>query len=258
MYKIALGQMDIRLGDVSVNLAHARAWVAEAAQRGAQLIVFPELWATGYDLDHWQTHAAPLGAGLFAEIGALARAHRIAIAGSLLEARAGRAYNTLTLYDADGQLAAVYRKIHLFRLMEEDQWLAPGEEPVLADGAWGRAGLAICYDLRFPELFRRYALGGARLLALPAEWPARRRAHWQTLLRARAIENQSFVIACNRVGASKGEVFGGGSAIIDPWGETLIEGDDQPALLYAELDLALVDDVRKRLPVWADRRPELY
>ncbi|MCC7361895.1 MAG: carbon-nitrogen family hydrolase [Anaerolineales bacterium] len=255
---ISLGQIDVRLGAVEANFAQVAAWTAEAARRGSALVVFPELWSTGYDLERWREHAAPLGAGLFARLAALARDHHIALAGSVLEAREGRAYNALALFSAEGALAAVYRKTHLFRLMDEEQWLAPGEARALVEAAWGRTGLAICYDLRFPELFRRYALEGARLVLLPAEWPARRAAHWHTLLRARAIENQMFVAGVNRVGESKGEVFGGGSALIDPWGEAVVEAGSAPALLTTEIDLARVDEVRRRIPVFEDRRPDVY
>ena len=255
---ISLGQMDVRLGEVEANFAQVAAWTAEAARRGTALVVFPELWSTGYDLENWPTHASPLGAGLFARLAALAQEHHIALAGSVLEARDGRAYNALALFTADGALAATYRKTHLFRLMDEEKWLAPGAERVLADAPWGGTGLAICYDLRFPELFRRYALDGARLVLLPAEWPARRAAHWHTLLRARAIENQMFVAGVNRVGESKGEVFGGGSELIDPWGEAVVAAGSAPTLLTAEIDLAQVDEVRRRIPVFQDRRPDLY
>lgn len=255
---ISLGQINIQLGDPAANFAKVREWTAEAARRGSALVLFPELWSTGYDLENWPQYATPLGQGLFADLSALAREQHIALGGSILEARHDRAYNTFTLFGPDGELLAAYRKLHLFKLMDEHQWLAPGEAPTLAETPWGRAGLAICYDLRFPELFRRYALAGARLILLPAEWPARRLAHWRTLIRARAIENQLFVAACNRVGDSKGETFGGGSALIDPWGETLTEGDTAEALLTAELDLAKVDDIRARIPVFLDRRPEVY
>jgi len=258
LLNVSLGQMDVQLGDVEANFALVAAWTAEAARRGSALVVFPELWSTGYDLENWPRHASPPGEGLLARLAALARQHRIALAGSVLEARAGRAYNALALFAADGTLTATYRKTHLFRLMDEEKWLAPGERLELADAAWGPTGLAICYDLRFPELFRRYALAGARLVLLPAEWPARRAAHWHTLLRARAIENQMFVAGCNRVGESKGEVFGGGSALIDPWGEAVVAGGSTPALLTAEIDLAQADEVRRRIPVFADRRPDVY
>lgn len=256
--KLSLGQMDVRLGQPDENFEQVRTWTAEAARHGSALVVFPELWSTGYDLENWRRHARRLGEGLFSQLSDLAAEFQISIAGSVLEARNSKAYNTFVLYDRTGQPAAVYRKLHLFRLMEEEKWLAPGEAAVIVEAGWGRTGLAICYDLRFAELFRKYALAGARLIILPAEWPGRRAAHWKTLLRARAIENQMFVVGVNRVGESKGELFGGGSAVIDPWGEAAVEGGEGPALLHAEIDLDRVDEVRKKIPVFEDRRPDVY
>ncbi len=257
-FTLSLAQTPVDLGAPAANYERVHDWTVEAARRRSGLVVFPELWSTGYDLENWQRHASPPGEGMFAKLSALAREHRIAIGGSVLEARDGRAYNAFALYDATGALLATYRKVHLFRLMDEDQWLAPGDRLELVEADWGLTGLGICYDLRFPEMFRSYALRGAKLMLLPAEWPSRRAAHWHTLLRARAIENQMFVAACNRVGESKGEHFGGGSALIDPWGEAVIEGGSSEALLTAEIDLALVDEVRQRIPVFEDRRPDIY
>jgi predicted amidohydrolase len=255
---LSLGQMHIHLGQPEANFERVRAWTVEAARRGSGLVVFPELWSTGYDLENWPRYAAAPGEGLSARLSALAREQRIAIGGSVLEARDGKAYNTFTLFDAEGAPAGSYSKVHLFRLMDEEKWLAPGERLELVETEWGLTGLGICYDLRFPELFRHYALRGARLMLVPAEWPSRRAAHWSALLRARAIENQMFVVGCNRVGESKGEHFGGGSAVIDPWGETVLEAGSAETLLTAEIDLALVDAVRARIPVFEDRRPDVY
>jgi predicted amidohydrolase len=255
---LSLAQTNVTLGQPDANFERVHAWTAEAARRGSALVLFPELWSTGYDLENWQQHAAPPGAGMFARLSSLAREHHIAIGGSVLEARDGRAYNAFALFDANGSLLATYRKVHLFRLMDEEKWLAPGERLELVEAEWGLTGLGICYDLRFPELFRAYALRGARLVLLPAEWPSRRAAHWHTLLRARAIENQMFIAACNRVGESKGEHFGGGSALLDPWGEAVVEGGSLETLLTAEIDLAQVDTVRQRIPVFEDRRPDVY
>jgi predicted amidohydrolase len=142
--------------------------------------------------------------------------------------------------------------------MEEDQYLVPGDHLTQAETRWGSLGLAICYDLRFPEIFRAYAIAGARMVLLPSEWPHPRLEHWRTLIRARAIENQMFVIACNRVGVSKETTFCGHSAIIDPWGETVIEGGESPTLLTAEIDVDRVEEVQKKIPVLRDRRPEIY
>lgn len=260
---LSLAQMDCQLGDPAANFAVAAGLAAEAARRGSDLLLLPELWSTAYALDRAAELAAPLAngpedGGWFGRFAALAQEHSIWLAGSLLEARAGRFYNCLALYGPDGRLRAAYRKVHLFRLMQEEQYLAPGEAPVTVDLPWGRAGLSICYDLRFPELFRGYALAGARLMLVPAEWPHPRRAHWRTLLRARAIENQCFVAACNRVGTTGSNTFFGASAVIDPWGETLVEGGETDLLLTVTLDLGLVESARTRIPVFADRRADLY
>jgi predicted amidohydrolase len=261
---LTLVQMDCELGAPAANFARAEALVAEAARRGSQLVVLPELWSTAYDLENAPAHATPLAdkadaPGWFGQVAGWAARHKLWLTGSMLERQPdGRFANCMALYAPDGSLAGVYRKIHLFRLMEEEVYLAAGQSPTLLDLPWGKTGLAICYDLRFPELFRGYALHGARLLLIPAEWPNPRRDHWRTLIRARAIENQCFVAACNRVGSSKGTSFFGASAVIDPWGETLVEGGEGEMLLTATLDLTQVEGARRRIPVFADRRPELY
>jgi omega-amidase len=258
MIRIALAQMDVEWADPEANLATARQMVAQAATAGADLIVLPELWGSGYDLAHAADYTTPLDSGLFGEMVALAREHDLHVAGSLLEACEGRVYNTCVLAGPQGLLGH-YRKVHLFRLMDEDRYLAPGGRPALCDSLpWGATALAICYDLRFPELFRGYAVAGARLMVIPAQWPVRRIEHWRALLRARAIENQCVVAGCNRAGADGDAVFGGASAVIGPWGEVLVEGDDAPALLVAQVDLAEVEKARRHIPVFGDRRPECY
>lgn len=256
---ISLGQMDVRLGQPEQNLTTAAALTAEAARRGSDLLVLPELWSTGYDLANADQYATTVEDGMFAAAGALARTHGVAIVGSCVSRVEGSGFgNTAVFHTQTGEPDATYSKIHLFRLMDEDQFLTAGRSRTLVQTPWGAVGLAICYDLRFPELFRAYALAGATAVIVPAEWPYPRVAHWRTLLRARAIENQMFVIACNRVGTSGDTTFCGRSAIIDPWGETVIEGGDGEMLLTATIDLGQVTAVRERIPVFADRRPELY
>ena len=255
---ISLGQMDVHIGEPERNMEHVREWVGEAARRGSQLVLFPELWDTGYALERAGELASRLGEGRFAEVGALAKEYGLYVAGSLMEDRDGQACNCLAVFGPDGELLGAYRKLHLFRLMEEEKYLTEGDQPLSLEMPWGNTGLAICYDLRFPELFRRYALEGSRMVLLPSEWPHPRLAHWRTLLRARAIENQMYVVACNRVGTSKDAHFFGHSTIVDPWGETVIEGGESEMLLTAEIDLSLVEKARKRIPVFEDRRPEVY
>lgn len=258
--RVALGQMDIALGDPEANLRTVQDLAARAAAQHAELLLLPELWGSGYDLERAPELADELNTGLFAAVAALARHHQLAISGSLLEWDVGteRAYNTATLYDANGALRGTYRKVHLIGLMNEDTFLGAGDEAQTFDAPWGRSALSICYDLRFPELFRHYALDGAEVILMPAEWPIPRIEHWRTLLKARAIENQCFIVACNRVGADRANGFGGRSAVIDPRGNVLIEAQDQPDLLVTTLNLDLIAEVRTFLPVFADRRPAVY
>jgi predicted amidohydrolase len=142
--------------------------------------------------------------------------------------------------------------------MKEDLYLQPGSSPLVMDLPWGKTAMAICYDLRFPELFRRYALEGAQMVILPAEWPAERIEHWRTLVQARAIENQYYIVATNTCGEIGGTVFGGHSMLVDPWGKVLIEAGDEPGLFTVEIELERVEQIRQRIPVFEDRRPELY
>ena len=256
---VSLGQMQIKLARVEDNLAAAEGMIGEAAARNADLVVLPELWSTGYDLENAADYADKLGAGMFAQISETARDNAIAVFGSVLERRGDQVMNCAAYHDAQGGLAAVYRKIHLFRLFDEHKWLGEGETPATLAFPWGGAGLSICYDLRFPELFRRYAVAqGAKLILLCAEWPLIRVEHWRTLLIARAIENQCFVVATNSCGDTGGTVFGGHSMIVDPWGKVIVEAGEDECLLSAEIDLAEVDRVRQQIPVFEDRRPDAY
>lgn len=255
---IALAQIDLVLGKPDQNLETARAAIAEAKARGANIVVLPELWSTAYDLEHAAADASALDAGMFAAIASAARENQIAVIGSLMELLNGKVYNTATFIDASGARVGAYRKLHLVPMLDEDKYLAGGDDAQVFSAEFGKFALGVCYDLRFPELWRHYALGGARIAFLPAEWPQPRIAHWRTLLPARAIENQIFIIGCNRVGTSKDQTFGGHSMIVNPWGEILVEGDEREALLVAQIDLALVEQVRQRVPVFRDRRADVY
>ena len=255
---ISLGQMQIILGEPQKNFALVSEWTAEAARRGSHIVVFPELWSTGYALSRGQELATAINAGLFAEISALAAQHKISMVGSLLEKRGTGVFNSAPFISPAGRVLDVYRKIHLFRLFDEDRWLEPGESTLALDLPWGRTAFAICYDLRFPELFRHYAVDGARLIIIPAEWPLARVEHWRTLLQARAIENQCYIVAVNAVGETGDTTFAGHSMIVDPWGKIVIEAGEQPLLLTAEIEMDAVSDIRQRIPVFEDRRPDLY
>ena len=161
-------------------------------------------------------------------------------------------------------MAAHYRKVHLFTLFGEQKHVEAGERIVTADTALGRIGCSVCYDLRFPELFRKCALDGAVIQVLPAAFPHPRLAHWRTLIQARAIENQSYFIATNQCGveghgSSVGEThYFGHSMVVDPWGEITLEADESEGVHFVEIDIAKVAKTRTALTALKDRRPELY
>ena len=258
---LALAQVDLAKGDVERNVAMAGELAAEAAAGGASLLLLPELWSTAYDLERATEHARSSRAIVLPAIEKLAREHELYIAGSVLlddERGEGPVFNTAIICGPGGWVGDAYRKIHLFGPMNETDHLAAGDAPVVCTLPWGDVGLAICYDLRFPELFRMYADRGVALLLLPAEWPAVRQDHWNTLVRARAIENQCFVAACNRVGVTDGTEFRGGSMVVGPWGETVIAAHDREGIHFATIDISAVNAARSRLPVLADRRPDIY
>lgn len=255
---VSLAQMNVKDGDPRKNWATMQALVEEAARRGTEMVIFPELWDNGYALEKSRDIASPLASGLFAQITAMSRNYKMVILGSMLEKRGVGVYNSMAVFTPQAGVLGVYRKIHLFAPLNEPDHLTPGEVPLSVDLPFGTMGCAICYDLRFPEMFRRYFLDGAKVIVIPAQWPAARIAHWRALLIARAIENQAFVIGCNRVGEYNGTVYGGHSMIVDPWGEVVIEAGLDETMLTVRINLDLVAEVQQRLPVAQDRRPNVY
>ncbi len=255
---VSLAQIRIAHGDIGRNVTNGERMIIEAARRGSHLVVLPELWTTGYALERANELSSAVNAGPFAQIGKLARENKICVTGSMLEKRGLEVTNSAAFFAPTGQPLGIYRKIHLFKLMNEHIHLKAGSAPLLLELPWGRTGIAICYDLRFPELFRNYAVEGAKMVIIPAEWPLERAEHWRALLIARAIENQMYIVACNAAGETGGTVFGGGSMIVDPWGKVIVAGGDEPGMFTAEIDLDRVDAVREKIPVLDDRRPDLY
>jgi len=255
---VSLAQIHIKVGQVDQNVARATDFISQASGLASSLILLPELWSSGYDLANARRYAqaAP---EIVNELVRLAKKHLTCLGGSILMASEAGIFNTFTWIDPALENPIFYQKTHLFRLMQEEQWLKPGESLQTVQTALGLAGLAVCYDLRFPELFRRYAVGGSVGYLLSAEWPIRRINHWKVLLQARAIENQSFMLAANCVGQSGNDQFGGSSAVVSSWGEVLIEGDQaNEALLTTNIDTGQIIQARQFMPVFQDRRPELY
>lgn len=261
---ISMAQMSVAASNPEANLKKGEAFIAEAAQRKSDVICFPEMWTTGFNWANNQ-RIAQEHEKIIQRIGDMAKRYHIWINGSILCLNENKKIsNTSILFDSKGKTAATYRKAHLFSFMHEDEHMEAGKSLCVVDTPWGLAGLSICYDIRFPELFRTYALKGVKMVFSPMAFPYPRLAHWKVLVRARAIENQMFVIGTNQVGS---EDFGkdgvvtyfGDSVIIDPWGETIIEaGETQESLLTATIDLDCVDEIRNKMKVLSDRRPELY
>ena len=256
--QISLAQMSFSFGQESENFSHAETWIRKASLDGSDIVLLPELWASGYDLENWREYAKTLDDGYFLQLSNLAQRYHICIGSSLLEEKDGKAYNTFVLYGENGKEMGVYRKIHRFRLLEEEKWLGAGDRLTLASTPWGPIGLAICYDLRFPEMFRPYAIAGCQLVLIVAEWPERRISHWVKLLQARAIENQMYIAGVNKVGFSQGVKLGGNSMVVDPWGNPVISGDDSEILLTTVINLKEVEKARAHIPVFQDRRTDVY
>lgn len=257
--KISLIQLDIAFGNPGANYAAAEQLIRRAAAAKPDCLILPELWTTGYDLTRLEQIADPDGEETKAMISALAREYGINIvAGSVASKQSAGITNSMFVFNREGGLAGEYSKLHLFRLMDEHLYLQPGEAKGLftLDGALC-AGL-ICYDIRFPEWVRAHTALGAEVLFVSAEWPMPRLAHWRALLISRAIENQCYVIACNRAGADPANVFAGHSMIIDPWGDVISEAAESEMILSGSIDLQKVREVRQQIPIFTDRRPELY
>lgn len=254
--KAAAIQFNIRLGEIDPNLAKVKEELAKLAKEKVQLAVLPEMWATGFAYKQLNELAART-AELVEELRALSTQYAMVIIGSLPEPHEDKVYNTAYVLD-NGKIAGKYRKMHLFSLMQEDKSFDGGSEWLLADTSIGKIGVFICYDLRFPELARRLALEGAEILVVPGEWPKPRQEHWRTLLRARGIENQLFVIAANCCGVVGKLDFFGMSMIIDPKGEVMAEAGYEPQAIIAELDFAAMAAWREQIPCFNDRKPECY
>lgn len=249
-------QFNVKQGDVDANLAYVRAALKRAAEQGAQLVVLPEMWSSGFAYRQLNELALRT-AGIVEELQELSRRLKLVICGSMPEPNGDKVFNTAYVVD-NGRLAGIYRKLHLFTLLGEEKAFSGGDQWLLADTSVGRIGVIICYDLRFPELSRRLALEGAQVICVPSQWPKPREEHWRTLLRARAIENQLFVVSANACGLVGKLDFFGMSMIINPKGEVLAEAGEEQGEIVAQLDMQVMSDWRAQIPCFNDRKPDCY
>lgn len=259
---VALCQMDISFGNPEENVKKVEQFTRRAVEgeEKPDVILFPELWDTAYDLTRLDEIGDDRGERAQSLFGRLARQYGVHIIGGSVAQKTERGvFNTSYVFNRTGDKIYEYSKVHLFRLMEEEKHLLAGEHIgvfSLEDDV--KASVQICYDIRFPEGARKTALLGAGILFVVAQWPHPRLNHWRQLLIARAIENQMYVVACNRVGEGGNNMFCGHSMVVDPWGEILAEGMQKEEIIRAQLDPTSVHEVRRKIPVFGDRRPEVY
>lgn len=250
-------QFNVVTGDIDANLTYLTKALEQAATEGVQLAVLPELWSTGFAYKNLN-ELAQRTESIVQELCKLSSRLKMVIIGSQPEPTGdGRAYNSIHVVD-NGQVVAHYRKLHLFSLLGEDRAFKGGDSWCLAETSLGKIGVIVCYDLRFPELSRRLALEGARVICVPAQWPKPRQEHWRTLLRARAIENQLYLVACNTCGQIGKLDFFGMSMIINAKGEVLAEAGEEQGNIHATLDLQAMEDWRAQIPCFNDRCPQHY
>ncbi len=264
---VALAQIRVEAGEVAGNVDRALGSISRAADRGADLVALPELFNVGYfAFDLYARNAEPLEGETFGRLREAAAEHDVAVlAGTIVEDLAATESvptpdddglaNTAALFDSDGDLRLVYRKHHLFGYESaESELLVPGERLETATIGGLTVGVTTCYDLRFPELYRRLVDDGVELVLVPSAWPYPRIEHWKTLSRARAIENQAYVATINGAGEFDDATLLGRSSVYDPWGVSVASSGDGPALVTAEIDPETVAGVRAEFPALRDRR----
>lgn len=265
--KVALLQMPVT-ADKAENLVVAADYVRRAADGGAQLAVLPEMFCCLYTNDAFRANAEPAGGPVHTAMAGLARETGLwLVAGSMPEAVGERIYNTSFVFDPAGRQAAFHRKMHLFdidvkggqRFMESETFTA-GDSVTVFDTPFGKLGLCICFDLRFPELARCMALAGARAIVTPAAFNMTTGpAHWELLFRQRAVDNQLFTLGVAPARDEQGPYVSYGNTILcSPWGEVLARAGSAPALLLADVDLNQNESIRAQLPLLSARRTDVY
>lgn len=257
--KVCAVQIAAAVGDRAANMRKVEEQLALAAGHGIDVAVLPELWDMGFYPANALELGDPEGEQSQAFLAKQAAKHKInLVGGSIIHKKDGKIRNRSYVFDRGGALVSQYDKIHLFSPSKEHENFAAGDKLAVYELDGVSVGQIICYDIRFGELVRTLALKGIKILFAPAAWPHPRLNHWRLLAQARAVENQMFVVAVNTVGPVNNLTFCGHSIMVDPWGEIIAEAGGEEQLLIGKLDLAVIADIRERINVFRDRRPELY
>lgn len=255
--RVAILQFSCEDGAVEKNFSKLEALLARLSQ-SPQLILLPEMWPSGFRVLDGKRLLQETEVALV-RLAAYARKFKSYIIGSHLSAASRGFYNSASVMDPRGKTIASYHKAHLFALGGEAKKFVAGDKVLVMKTRLGKMGLAICYDIRFPEFIRKEVLAGAELICIPSAWPLARIEHYRVLLRARAIENQCFILSSNKVGKNaEGIQYGGHSIALDPWGNVVGELKSKAGILELDLDLNRVKDVRKQFPVLSARRHKIY
>ena len=256
--KIALAQMYVEPGNIEPNYSRGQAMIDAAAESGCNLILLPELWTSGYPIVSPEK-ISQQNFELIKLLKQTASDKAVFIGGTYLMQEGRKFYNRFLLLNPKSDIPIYYDKIHLFKPLNEDKFLSEGRNITVCNAHNANIGLSICYDLRFPELFRAYAASQVDLIALVAEWPLSRINQWKILIQARAVENQAFFAAVNSVGKTRVDIFGGTSLLVDPYGNILCSGSDSDeCLLTADCDLELAASYRHEFPVLQSHRNDLF
>jgi len=244
--RLSLIQMDVHVNEVEYNYARVQELLSQALSEKPDIIVLPETWNTGF-------HPSK------ALLSTFAKEHNVNIVGgSVAVAKEDLVFNTSYAYNREGKLVGEYSKMHGFSPAKEDQYFASGTHTTHFELDGIPCSTVICYDIRFPELVRMAALSNTELLFVPAQWPTMRLRHWQVLNEVRAIENQLFLCAVNGCGTVGRVQSTGHSAVYDPWGTNLLEMDTREGISSVDIDLTVVEDIRNKINIFRDRKPELY
>lgn len=261
LLRIAIAQLDIKAGDRAANYARLGELLKEGWTESElpTVVLAPEIWDVGYVIDQAVKYGDRNAEQAAEYLGALARGYGCWFAGgSVLALADGAARNRAMAVSPRGDYVACYDKAHLIALMDEEKYLTAGNARTHVNIEGIDVGLCVCYDLRYPEWQRLYAVEGAQALFFSAQWPKSRVEHWQVMLRSRAIENMCYAAGCNRVGTTGETVFGGHSMVIDPWGEILCDCGEEECLTFVEIDSSKAEKARNFLRTFDARRPELY
>lgn len=258
--KVSCIQLQMKFCDVQHNFDRVRELIHNTVKKEkSDVVVLPETWSTGYYPKDLMSFCEADGAQSKRTFSLLAKELNVGIvAGSVATLKNGKVYNTAYIFDRNGELVGEYDKTHLFTPMDEHKYFEYGEKPITFCLDSHKCGIAICYDIRFPEFIRTLALDGIEMLFVVSQWPDKRTEHLKILSSARAIENQMFAAVCNSCGEADGVQFGGNSRIIDPWGNVIAQAGDGEEVITAECDFSVINKIRTSINVFNDRKTDLY